>query len=100
PDGGERRTVALITTAANATVAPVHDRMPVFLDPPAFEAWLDPDLRDGRRLQHLLVPYDAGALTLTEVGDAVNQVRNDGPECHAPPVASEPVGNPDQPSLF
>jgi SOS response associated peptidase (SRAP) len=39
--GGEIDTVAIITCDANATVAPLHDRMPVVLGQEHFEAWLD-----------------------------------------------------------
>jgi putative SOS response-associated peptidase YedK len=33
---------AIITTAANGVVKPVHDRMPVILDPVDYGQWLDP----------------------------------------------------------
>src|SRR5262245_1438581 len=43
---GERRgaveSCAILTTAANAVVRPVHERMPVILPPENFAAWLDP----------------------------------------------------------
>ena len=35
------RTCTILTTAANAAIAPIHDRMPVILDPEAESAWLD-----------------------------------------------------------
>jgi putative SOS response-associated peptidase YedK len=40
PDGGIMRTVCIITTAANALTAPVHDRMPVIIPPDNWQAWL------------------------------------------------------------
>ena len=40
PDGSVRRTVCLITTEANDVMKPVHDRMPVFIAPPDWRAWL------------------------------------------------------------
>jgi len=40
PDGGVLETYALITTDANETVAPVHDRMPVILAPSQFGDWI------------------------------------------------------------
>jgi putative SOS response-associated peptidase YedK len=40
-EGGEIDTVVILTCAANGTVTPLHDRMPVVLAPEQFEAWLD-----------------------------------------------------------
>lgn len=35
------RACAIITTSANRTVGPLHDRMPVFLPPEHWDLWLD-----------------------------------------------------------
>jgi len=40
-DGSEIDTVAIITTSANAEVAPLHNRMPAIILPPDFSLWLD-----------------------------------------------------------
>jgi putative SOS response-associated peptidase YedK len=40
-DGSEIETMAILTVAANTTVATIHDRMPVILAPAAFDCWLD-----------------------------------------------------------
>ncbi len=40
-DGSEFESMAILTTAANATMAAIHDRMPVILPPEQFEIWLD-----------------------------------------------------------
>jgi putative SOS response-associated peptidase YedK len=88
------RTCSIITTQANSVVSELHDRMPVILDgPDAEEAWLDPATPEGL-LHDLLVPLPPALTMLREVSRAVNDVRNDGPECLAPP---EPAG---PPSLF
>ncbi|MGI9464524.1 MAG: SOS response-associated peptidase, partial [Aestuariivirgaceae bacterium] len=42
-DGSEIETAAIITTAANETLKPIHHRMPVVIDPPDFGVWLDSD---------------------------------------------------------
>jgi putative SOS response-associated peptidase YedK len=42
-DGGEIETAAIVTCAANKTLAPIHDRMPVIVPPENFDAWLDCD---------------------------------------------------------
>lgn len=64
----------ILTTAANALLAPLHDRMPALLSPPAAEAWL------SRPDPALLAPAPEGWLARREVSDAVNLVANDGPE--------------------
>jgi putative SOS response-associated peptidase YedK len=70
----------IITCAANATMAPVHDRMPVLLPPPAWHAWLDPDNHDLDGLTALLVPAPDELLEMHPVSTAVNNVRNKGAE--------------------
>lgn len=83
----EQRTVrscTILTTAANSAIAPLHDRMPVILAPGAEDQWLDLST-PPRRLPELLAGLPARQTALTEVGFAVNDVANDGPECLAPP---------------
>lgn len=62
-DGSEIDTAAILTTAANATLAAIHDRMPVILDPRDFEAWLSPATANDE-VQRLLRPFDDDALEL------------------------------------
>jgi putative SOS response-associated peptidase YedK len=73
------RTATIITTEANETMAPVHDRMPVILPASAWGEWLDRDLDDLEALGRLLVPAPT-LLTLRPVSTEVNSVRNKGPE--------------------
>jgi putative SOS response-associated peptidase YedK len=89
PDGdGERlATCTIVTTRANATVAPVHDRMPVMLvDDAARAAWLDP-ANDGAAVAPLLEPLPEGLLTVAPANPIVNSHVNDSPECLVPGVA-------------
>lgn len=44
-------TCSIVTTAANAFMTPLNDRIPVILPPEAFAEWLDPNLADPARLQ-------------------------------------------------
>ena len=74
---------ALITCPPNELMRPVHDRMPVVLDPAAEAAWLDPELPAEEALA-LLVPAPDDALVAREVSDLVNDVRKDGPELIEP----------------
>jgi putative SOS response-associated peptidase YedK len=86
--GGEDdvvRSCTILTTAANAAVAPLHDRMPVILRRDAEVAWLDPSTT-RRQLEELLAPLPAEQTALRAVGPAVNDARYDGPECLAEPV--------------
>ncbi|HOG77994.1 MAG: SOS response-associated peptidase [Anaerolineaceae bacterium] len=81
-------TCAIITTAANETVSPVHERMPVILRGEAMWDWL---LESGETaLLSLLRPAPADWLRAWEVSRAVNNPRQDGPEC-AEPVQSTPA---------
>jgi putative SOS response-associated peptidase YedK len=74
---------AIVTCVPGEVVAPIHDRMPVMLAREAESEWLDPDSGEGP-LRELLTPTDD--LTVTEVSDAVNDVRQDGPALIEPPL--------------
>ncbi len=74
---------AIVTCEPGEIVAPIHDRMPVILEQAGEADWLDPETGEDR-LQELLVPTDD--LAVTEVSDAVNDVRQDGPALIEPPL--------------
>ena len=76
------RSCTIITTAANATVAPLHDRMPVILPRDGEEAWLDAATQP-QALQELLRGLSAEQTALREVSSAVNDARHDEPDCLA-----------------
>ena len=46
PSGNWIKTCSILTTTPNAVTSPVHDRMPVILDPDSYDLWLDPRMRD------------------------------------------------------
>lgn len=71
----------IVTTEANSLLAPLHDRMPVILPPAAYDLWLDPSEQDVQRLQPLLSPYPAEAMSCRAVSPLVNSPRNDNPAC-------------------
>ncbi len=84
PEDTPLLTCTIITTAPNALVAPIHDRMPVILARDAYAAWLDPAERDPRDLAHLLRPYPAEEMIAYPVSTLVNSPQNDVPSCIAP----------------
>jgi putative SOS response-associated peptidase YedK len=73
-------TFTIVTCAANATVAPIHDRMPVILDEAAAEDWMNPREPNPQALKRLLVPAPSDLLVLQSASPLVNSVRNEGPE--------------------
>lgn len=77
-------SLTIVTTSANETMAPIHDRMPVILDPDDWHRWLDPANRDIDTLSELLVPASNDLLVTFEVSTDVNSVRNQGPHLVEP----------------
>ena len=73
----------ILTTSANETMQPVHDRMPVMLAPRAWDDWLDP-ASDLDFVASLMVPAPESLLAMYPVTTAVNSVRNRGPELLEP----------------
>lgn len=89
PGAEPLRTCAIITTSANEVMAPIHDRMPVILEPGDWSAWLDPGT-DMAAIEALMVPAATGVLEAFRVSTLVNNVANDGPELLEP--LPEPPG--------
>jgi putative SOS response-associated peptidase YedK len=89
----DAETFTVLTTAANAVVAPIHDRMPVILEREQFAAWLDPTSRDAD-VHDLMRPYPAERLVAEPVSTRVNRPDNDDPLC------LEPAAPPAQGRLF
>jgi len=103
PNGEEVDTAAIVTTRANRTLAPIHDRMPVIVPPEAFNLWLDGAAVDATTAATLFVPAPESLLEAYEVSNAVNRATNDAPELIAPaPVddgadaAAEAPPNPEE----
>ncbi len=76
PDGRFLHSATIVTTAANHTMEPVHDRMPVILPSNQWATWLDPANDDLDALGALLVGCDDDVLVMHEVSTEVNNVRN------------------------
>jgi putative SOS response-associated peptidase YedK len=84
------RTCTILTTAANPTIAALHERMPVILSPGDEQEWLDLDAPPDR-LRELLAGLPARRTEMAEVGFAVNDVHHDGPECLGPATDDQPA---------
>jgi putative SOS response-associated peptidase YedK len=77
-------TYTILTTTAADDLGHLHDRMPMMLEPDAFDAWLDPTPHPTDDLLGLLVPAAPGRLDAWPVSTEVNNVRNNGPELVEP----------------
>lgn len=75
---------AIITTSANDTMAQLHNRMPVILEPEDWERWLDPDVVDSEQLADLLDPAEDHVIAYHPVGPDVGNVRNNRPDLVQP----------------
>lgn len=72
-------STTILTTGPNEVLAPLHDRMPVVLDPADVARWLDPEERDPHALADLLRPCPAAWLEAYPVGPEVGNARVDDP---------------------
>jgi putative SOS response-associated peptidase YedK len=112
PNGEELDTAAIVTTDASARIRSIHHRMPVILDPEAWDMWLDTARVDEQMAAALIGPARDECLEVYEVSPAVNRAIHDGPELIAPycapPADSAPAAKPArkpkkhdrQPTLF
>jgi putative SOS response-associated peptidase YedK len=94
PDGEELYTFTIITTDANKLLRPIHNRMPLILDPLVARQWLDPAASDLRFISVAMVPFPSDLMETYEVSRLVNDPKNDSLECTAPtaPAVTEPPG--------
>lgn len=64
--------VAMITTAANSLVLPIHERMPAIIPLAQVDAWLH-----GANPQRLLQPYAIDAMEIHQVSHKIFAARNE-----------------------
>jgi putative SOS response-associated peptidase YedK len=79
PNGEELETAAIVTTRANRTLSPIHERMPVLVPSEAFDLWLDCKAVDAETAAALIAPARDDLLEAYEIAPAVNRVANDTP---------------------
>ena len=81
PEGDTLRTCALVTTAANDTMAQIHHRMPVILSSDDWPLWLG---EAGHGAATLMRAASEDTLKMHRVDRAVNSNRASGPELITP----------------
>ena len=105
-DGNVLDTCTVVTTEANALIAPIHDRMPLIVAREDYARWLDPANAD---VADLIAPYPPARMAHYPVSSRVNNVRHDDasildrvePAAGDAPVEPEPPPHlPEQESLF
>ena len=72
------QTFTILTTAANSLVAPIHDRMPVILEPKEENLWLTKGL-STEEILGLLSPFPESEMVVYPVSEQVNSPANDNP---------------------
>jgi len=76
-EGESMESCTIITTGANDVMKPVHDRMPVILNPDDYDAWLV----EGNKT--LLQPY-SGMMIAYPVSTVVNNPKHNGKDLIVP----------------
>ncbi|KQQ74165.1 SOS response-associated peptidase [Rhizobium sp. CFBP 8752] len=93
-DGSEVDTAAILTTAANHALRPIHDRMPVVIAPEDFERWLDCKNGEPRHVADLMRPVQDDFFEAFPVSDLVNKVSNMGKDLQKPVAVAQPQEKP------
>ncbi|MBD3630782.1 SOS response-associated peptidase [Cyclobacterium sp.] len=78
PNGELYNSYSIITTAPNALMEKIHDRMPVILTREEEKLWLDPD-QNPKDLLKLLNAYPADSMEAYEISSEVNKPGNNHP---------------------
>ncbi|WP_164976226.1 SOS response-associated peptidase [Oleiharenicola lentus] len=85
---------ALLTCGPNRLMATIHHRMPVILDDPGVDRWLQPGPLTAGDVARLCVPLADSRMQAWPVGDIVNHALHDEPACVEPVAAfSDPQGS-------
>ena len=82
-EGNELRSCAVLTTEAKGRMAELHHRMPVYIAPGDYEAWLDCRNDDTAEADRLIAETDPD-YDFYAVSTAVGNSRNEGPELILP----------------
>jgi putative SOS response-associated peptidase YedK len=82
-DGSVIESCTILTTEPNDLLKPIHNRMPVIIEPPDYDLWLDPG-PDPQVALHLFRSYPDHKMATYPVSTLVNSPRNDDPQCIVP----------------
>jgi len=77
PNGEEVDTAAIVTAPASADLAALHPRVPVTIEPEAFEFWLGCRNHDVDEVTSLMRGPEVGEFAWHEISSRVNHVAND-----------------------
>ena len=99
PDGKRVESFTIITTEPNELVRPIHNRMPVILQPEDEKQWLDASRTPFAKAKSLLQPYPDDLMDAHDVSTIVNSAKYDGPEC-IEPVSDDEIPRSGQLSLL
>lgn len=81
-DTGETiESCTILTTEPNEVVYPIHNRMPVILDPQDYDVWLDSEVKAIEVLQPLLRSYPSEQMIAYPVSKVVNKASHDSVSC-------------------
>lgn len=81
PQGKILESCSILTTAPNEVVKPIHNRMPVIIEPKDFDLWLNPAIQESEKVKPLLKPYTASTMVAYPISTFVNSPRNQGEQC-------------------
>lgn len=87
-DGQDLDSCLVLTTAANGVVQPIHDRMPVILDPASYSRWLLPPGQGGPNLMAAFQQLSEELLQSYPVSSLVNRAGVEDPRCLEPAKAA------------
>jgi len=79
-DAPAYKSCTILTTAASDSIQAIHHRMPVILQPEAYDDWLDPQIHDADRLAVILQDHLVREMQYYPVAKRANRVQNNSPE--------------------
>ncbi|MGA2570385.1 MAG: SOS response-associated peptidase [Terracidiphilus sp.] len=89
PKKGEAlESFSILTTDANEVLEPIHNRMPVILEPKDYKRWMEPAALE-RLPVDLLRPFPAEQMIAWAVSSRVGNTRNNDPELLEPRQESQ-----------
>ena len=101
-DGTEIDTACILSTEANESFAPIHNRLPLVIPHKDFDRWLDCKTQEPRDVVDIMQPAPDNYFEAIPVSDAVNKVANGDASIQqrVEPEEPLPAAPNDQMSLF